>query len=82
MAREFADCILFSATVFSAEQALKEARARKLLRSARPFVRAVPGGWLATDGAEGCLHERDGRVAYDFCDLCRGVKIGFKREGG
>ena len=80
MSREFADAILFSFSMFDMREALRTARTLRLLNTPRPFVRAVPGGWLATAESVATFRDTGGNEAYDFLDYRRGVRIGFRKE--
>lgn len=80
MAREFADSLFFASPTFDMARALESARALRLLNTARPFVRAVPGGWLATVDSAAALRDPSGNDNYDFLNYRRCIKIGFLRE--
>ena len=79
MKREFADALLFDARTGPLE-ALRRARRSGLLASRKPFVRAVPGGWLVTPEADARLVGEDGEAVYVFGPPERGVRVGFRRK--
>jgi len=79
MHRDFADAILFEGS-WGMLQALCAARELRLLRSERPFLRAVPGGFLATDGPGETLCDAAGHARYEFHKHMPGIRIGFRTE--
>ena len=77
MQRDFADAILLSSDVFSPLGAFRMARKLHILPTKHPYLRAVPGGWLATIGSGGCLLAPDGKPNYTFSPFRKGIQVGF-----